>query len=181
MFDADRTLGSHRWHVVRLHPGSKTEVVLLSSRFFCLTTHWCKFTVLCAQDDCELCETLPSRGLFYVAVFCAGQTRMLELGSQSASHFEQHCKLLYGGMKPGLVLELSRRGAKTPVFSEVLRFQENASAISHLNLAAHVMALYKFPPPNPEESLEKYEARIRAMVQLRNHRLAAQLSASKQS
>lgn len=175
MFEADRSLGSHRWHVVRLAPSTKAEVVLLSLRFFEVTTHWVDRTVLCSGLDCPLCELLASRGLFYVAVHCFSEVRLLELGAQSASHLEQHCKLLHGGMKSGQVLSLSRRTAKSPVYSEVVRFQENASSVSELTLAARVMALYKFPPPNPGETLETYEARIHASSLVRNKRIAADL------
>jgi len=172
MFDADYTLGTHRWHVVRLSSGSKTEVVVLSQQFFAVTTHWVGRTVLCSGDECVLCDLLPSRGLFYLAVFCAGQTRLLELGAQSASHLEQHCKLLHGGLRAGLVLELSRRGAKQPVHSEVVRFQAGAESVPLLLLATRVMALYKFPPPNSEEALVEYEVRVRRCCNVRNVRLA---------
>lgn len=175
MFTADRSLGSARWPVVRLVPGSKTEIVLLSPSFFEITTHWYKCTVVCPGEDCDLCELLPSRGLFYVACFCASRLSILELGSQSASHFEQHCKLLHRGMIAGQVVELHRRTAKSPVHSEVVRFQENAASVTTLTLAARVMALYKFPPPNPAENLERYEQRLREAAKLRNRRLAAQL------
>src|SRR6266566_2548109 len=119
MFNADRTLGSHRWPVVRLVAGSRTEVTLLSTRFFCLTTHWYKCTLPCPGDDCRLCEILPARGLFYAACSCNSRVSILELAAQSASLFEQHAKLLHGGMRVGLVFLLSRRGAKSPVASEV--------------------------------------------------------------
>lgn len=172
MFHADRTLGSNRWPVVRLVAGSQTEVVLLSSRFFSLTTHWNKCTVPCCGDGCPLCEVLPSRGLFYVAANCVSRVSIVELASQSASHFEQHCKLLYGGLRPGLVVQLTRRGAKTPVRSEVVRVQEGCSEITQLELARHVMALYKFPCPNPDEDLEHYELRCQAVAKVRCNRTA---------
>lgn len=175
MFDADRTLGTHRWHVVRLSPGSATEVVLLSQAFFAVTTHWNGVTVLCPGDDCDLCDFLPSRGLFYLAVHCLGAVRMLELGAQSASHLEQHCRLLYGGIKAGQIVALNRRTAKSPVHSEVVRFQENVQPVTTLSLAQHVLAMYKFPPPNPSEDLERYEARIRESCILRNRRIANEL------
>src|SRR6266487_791749 len=167
MFNADRTLGSNRWPVVRLVAGSRSEVVLLSSRFFCLTTHWTRCTIPCCGDDCGLCELLPFRGLFYVACACNSRVSILELASQSASHFEQHVKLLHGGMRIGLVVQLSRRGAKSPVNTEVVREQEKCTEVSQLELARHVMALYKFPCPNPGEDLAAYELRCRAVAKVR--------------
>ncbi len=176
MFQADRSLGVHRWQVVRLSPGSATEVVLLSPAFFEVTTHWSRVTVLCPGEDCALCEVLPSRGLFYVAVHCLSAVRMLELGAQSAAHLEQHCKLLHGGMTPGQVIALSRRTAKSPVYSEVVRFQANVSPVSLLSLAQHVLAMYKYPPPNPQDDLTRYEARVREACKLRNRRLADEMA-----
>lgn len=172
MFDADRTLGSSRWPVLRLVAGSKTEVVLLSTRFFCITTHWNKCTVPCCGDDCRLCEVLPARGLFYVAVMCSSRVSILELASQSASHFELHAKLLHGGLRAGLVVQLERRGAKSPVRSEGVRFQENCSEVSQLELAQRVMALYKFPCPNCGEDLATYEIRCRGIARVRCNRAA---------
>lgn len=173
MFTADRGTAGNRWPVVRLRAGSKSEVVLLSRSFFCVTTHWDRCTVLCSVDGCPLCDLLPSRGLFYVAAMCAGRVSLVELGALSASNLEQHCKLLHAGMNPGQVLELSRRTSKSPVYSECVRVQAGASEISTIDLATHVLALYKFPPPNPGELIEGYEVRIRQACRRRNE-LAAQ-------
>lgn len=176
MFNADRTLGASRWPVVRLGAGSRTEVVLLSTRFFSLTTHWNKCTLPCCGDDCRLCEMLPARGLFYAAVHCVSRISILELASQSASHFEQHAKLLGGGMRVGLVFQLERRGAKHPVRSEIIREQDKCSEVAALELAARVMALYKFPCPNPGDDLPAYEARCRSVAKVRCDRAADLLS-----
>lgn len=179
MFEADQTLGVHRWPVVRLRGGSETEVVLLSCRFFALTTHWNRCTFPCCGEDCPVCELLPSRGLFYAATHCAGRVSILELGAQSASHFEQHAKLLHGGMRPGLVFRLTRHGAKSPVRSEVVRRQENCSEVSQLELASRVMTLYKFPCPNPNEDIASYERRCRSVAKVRCTRTAQLLTDSR--
>lgn len=178
MFEADRTLGTNRWPVVRLVAGSTTEFTLLSSRFFCLTTHWIKATTPCPGDDCRLCEELPSRGLFYVAGMCGSRISILELGAQSSGLFEQHAKFTHGGFKPGLVFQLRRRGSKSPVYSEIMRFQEGCSEVPQIDLASHVMALFKFPCPNPDEDLLMYEQRCRLVAKVRCDR-AAQLLAAK--
>jgi hypothetical protein len=172
MFEADRTLGSNRWPVVRIASGSRTEVVLLSSRFFALTTHWNKCTVPCCGDDCPLCELLPARGLFYVAVTCASRLSILELASQSSSLFEQAAKFAPGGFAPGQVVELGRKGTKQPVRSEVVRFQLGCSAVDHFELVRHVMALYKYPVPNPTEDLATYEIRCSGIARVRCNRAA---------
>jgi len=178
MFNADASLGSHRWPVVRLRGGSHTEVVLLSTKFFLLTTHWQRVTYPCCGDDCAVCELLPSRGLFYVAVGCNGQVSLLELGAASSSSFEQHAKFVGGGMIVGQVFDVSRRGDKSPVRSEFLRLQDRCSEVPHLELAKRVMALYKFPPPNPGEDIASYERRSHLIAKSRCDR-AAQLMLSK--
>lgn len=172
MFNADPTLGTSRWPVVRLGGNSRTEVTLLSTRFFCLTTHWYGVTVPCCGEDCRLCELLPARGLFYAAVHCNSRISILELASQSSAHFEQHAKLLHGGMRIGLVFALERRGAKHPVRSEVVREQSKCSEVAPLDLARRVMALYKFPCPNPGEDLAMYEKRCRIVAKARCDRTA---------
>jgi hypothetical protein len=181
MFSADRYLSPNRWPVVRIGAAGRTEVVLLSRRFFALSTHWVRSTVPCSGDDCTLCETLPVRGLFYLACMCNGRVSIVELGGLSASALEQHAKLLHQSMRPGLVIELSRKGAKSPVRSEVVREQAGVNDVSHLDLAAHVMALYKFPPPNVGESIESYELRCRIIAVVRNRRFAVSLEKSHQT
>jgi hypothetical protein len=176
MFNADRTLGAHRWPVVRLGANSRTEVVLLSTRWFCLTTHWNRCTIPCCGEDCLLCDLLPSRGLFYAAVHCCSRVSILELASQSAAHLEQHAKLLGGGMRVGLVFSLERRGAKHPVRSEIVREQEKCAEVSQLELATRVMALFKFPCPNPGEDISAYERRCRLVAKVRCDRAAELLS-----
>lgn len=177
MFHADQSLGKHRWPLVRMQAGSHVEVVLLSARFFALTTHWNKCTVPCCGENCKLCEVLPARGLFYVAVGCQSVVSILELGAQSASHFEQHAKLFHGGMIPGLVFELTRRGAKQPVRSQVIRVKEGCREVEDLELATRVMALYKFPCPNPEEGLVDYSDRLARIARVRCDRAFDLLSA----
>lgn len=172
MFSSDRTLGANRWHVVRLRGGCQTEVVLLSTRFFELTTHWVNQTVPCAGDGCLLCDEIGPRGLYYAAVMCNSRVMILELGCQSSSYLEQHARLLHGGMQPGQVYVLSRSGDKKPVRSECIRVVNTAKEVEHMDLVAHVMAVYKFPPPNPGEGINSYEGRCRKIAQVRNARVA---------
>lgn len=175
MFNADQQAGTTRWTVVRLRCGSQASVTLLSPSFFALTTHWTGQTVPCSGDDCALCEFSPARGMFYAAVYSNSRVCLLELSAISASHFEQHCRLLHGGMRPGLQVDVSRRTEKRPIFTEVTGFKEGATPIELLDLAAHVMVLYKFPYPNPGETIAAYEMRIRQSTIIRNRRLAEQM------
>lgn len=176
MFRADYGNAGARWPVLRIGIGSRTEVTLLSREFFCLTTHYHRCTIPCAIDGCSLCEMLPSRGLFYLAVMCEGRRSILELGVFSANDLEQHTKLLHGGMMPGHLISLSRRTAKGPIRSTVLATLPEVGAIDRLMLAQRVLAIYKLPCANPSETIETYEERIRSMVLRRNEHLARELS-----
>lgn len=170
MFNCDCAAGVDRWPLVRMVAGSETEVVVCSEGFLPLTTHWVGKTVVCAGDGCCLCDLLPARGVFYLPVVCAGRASILELSAVSASHFEQHCKLLHGGIRPGLVVELRRRGHKSPVHSEVVGTVGTATAVPMLKFVGLVMALYHFPGANPGESFDHYEKRLRQMVLSRSVR-----------
>lgn len=180
MFEADSGRATRRWPVLRMTPGHKTEVRLLSDRFFPLTTHWIRnaafprgATAPCPGDCCALCETLPSRGLFYLACGVNGGIWILELAAQSSSLLEQHLKLLHGGIKPGQNVVLMRVSEKSPVRSECVSFHEGTKAVSLFDLAARVMALYRYPGPNPSEGLEEYEQRMRTLCQRRTAGFAA--------
>lgn len=180
MFDADRGAGSSRWQVLRLRGGCSADIVLLSRSFFAVSTHWTGCTVACAGEGCELCELLPGRGLFYVAAMCIARVHLVELGAQSASHMEQQAKLLHGGLTPGQEWTLRRRTDKAPIYTECTGQRQASSEVLPLQIAAKVMALYKYPCPNPTENLEQYDARIHASAVLRCKRLAEQIKAGKQ-
>lgn len=170
MFNRDSAAGVERWPLVRMVAGSETEVVVCGDTFLPLTTHWVGKTVVCAGDGCSLCDHVPARGLFYLPVVCASRASILELSAVSASHFEQHCKLLHGGIRPGLVVVLRRRGHKSPVHSEVVRTVKTACSVPLIRFVGYVMALYHFPGANPGEEFADYEARLRQMVLLRSDR-----------
>lgn len=170
MFDASPSPGSTRWPVVRVGVGGTTRVVVCAERFLPLTTHWVTRTVLCAGEDCPLCEALAARGLFYLPVAWDERPAMLELSALASSHFEQHAKLLHGGIRPGLVVELSRRGRRSPVRAEVVAVRENVAAVPVLEFAPKVMALYSLPGPNPGETFAEYEQRLVRVVRIRAER-----------
>jgi predicted RNA-binding Zn-ribbon protein involved in translation (DUF1610 family) len=125
-----------------------------------------------------VCEIMPARGLFYLAVGCNGLISLLELAAQSSSGFEQHAKFMGGGMIVGQVFRVQRRTDKAPVKAELLRVQERCAEVPHLELAKRVMALYKFPCPNPGEDIASYEHRCRLVAKVRCDR-QAQLMLSK--
>lgn len=172
MFNADYANAGYRWPVVRLKMGSVVQVTLLSRAYFSLTTHFYRVTIACAGDGCAFCDLLPARGLFYLAAMCDGRRSILELGVYSANDLEQHCVLLHGGMRPGLVVELSRRSKKGAVHSQVTGDVPGCGEVEPLLLAQRVLAVYKLPCCNPGETMEMYEARVQSIVRRRNAALA---------
>jgi len=172
MFEADNSRMLTRWEVLRLQVGHKSEMVLLSDKAFCLTTHYVGRTIPCAGGECPLCETLPQRGLWYVAGAVNGRVMMVEFGGTSFSYLEQHAKLLHGGLKVGQVYRLSRQTVKRPTWSECIGVQEGCKPVDHFDLAKHVMALYRFPCPNPDEDLAAYDRRCHRLAFVRNKRAA---------
>lgn len=180
MFEADQTSGGARWPLVRVAAGSETVVTLLSGRMLPLTVHWAERSVPCCGSDCPLCSWLPARALFYLPVICMQRVSILELASLSSSHFEQHCKLLHGGVRAGLVLRLTRRSQKAPIFSEVIDEKKGVKDVSLVELAAKVMALYQLPAPNVAEELESYSARCAHITRIRAERILAKLKSSNQ-
>lgn len=178
VFHADQVSGGSRWPLVRISVGGSTEVVSLAASFLPLSVHWLGRSVVCPGSDCDLCELLPLRGLFYIPVMCAGRTSILELASQSSSHLEMHCKLLHGGLAAGLVLRLSRRAAKAPVFSEVVDRRSGVRAVPVEHFASRVAALYHLPPINPGETLDFYELRLQTMSRHRAKNEAAKMRAA---
>jgi hypothetical protein len=140
-----------------------------------LSVHWVNQSVVCCGEHCELCELLPLRGLFYLPVLCCGRTSILELASQSSAHLEMHCKLLHGGLEPGLLIRLSRRSAKSPVYSEVIDRRVGTRAVPMELFASRVAALYHLPPNNPGDTIEAYQERLQKMCRVRNLNLAAKL------
>lgn len=179
MFEADFGGATRRWPLVRFGANSRTRCILLSSKFFAVTTHWVPegkgYTVLCPGVGCELCELLAARGLFYVAVSCEQRVSLLELGAQSAAHLEQHLKLLHGGMICGHVLELRRSGKRQPVVGECVETVSGVGGVTYEELLRHVMVIYKMPGLNPAETLKDYEERISRTVRIRHGRILSSL------
>lgn len=175
MFADTQTSGTARWPLVRIASHGETTVVLCASRYLPLTVHWVGRSVVCGGDGCELCSVLPSRGLYYLPVVCQTRASILELGALSSSLLEQHCKLLHGGMQPGHVVRLCRRSAKSPVMGEVVDHKEGVQAVEQMTFARCVVALYHLPGPNPDESFDSYQERLRHLALMRSDRERARL------
>lgn len=171
MFDAPDSAGVNRWPVLKLRAGSKCSAVLLGMRFLPLSSHWAGQTLPCPGESCPLCEILPLRGLWYLPVSVEGRASILEMSSMASSNFEQHAKLLHGGMQVGQLVEFSRRGAKSPIYGEIVEQCAGVVAVPFMLFASRVMALYHLPAANPSESLERYEERLRAISLVRAERV----------
>ena len=177
VFCVDCASGGARWPLVRIGVGATCEVISLSHRFLPLSVHWTGQSTVCAGDGCDLCELLPVRGVYYLPVMCQGRTSILELASQSSSHLEMHCKLLHGGLQPGLVILLRRRSPKAPVGSEVIDRRPGCVAVPMEIFASRVAALYHLPGCNPDETLAQYEARLSSMCRVRCQLMGARMRA----
>lgn len=189
MFSPTPSAGAARWSIVRVRAGSQTEVIVVGSKLLPLSTHWIAAgrgrSVLCPVDDCPLCVWLPVRGFFYLPVIWDARQCILELSSLAASHFEQHCKLLHGGIRPGLVVALSRKSAKQPIRSEVVEEREGVAAVDFLTFCSRVMAVYNYPPANPValgscpmQALEMYERRLMVAARVRAQLVVDELQAA---
>lgn len=178
MFDPNFCSSASRWPLVRISSGGRTSVILLQTTMLPLSVHWVGRSMLCPQAACALCNILPVRGLFYLPVSCNGRASILELGAMSSSHLEQHCKLLHGGVRPGLEVDLTRRGAKSPVHSEVVGFRPGCVSVEMIEFIGRVMALYHLPSANPNETIAAYEARLLHQVIGRAKHEAARLEES---
>lgn len=180
VFQAESQSGGSRWPLVRISVGGQTEVVTLASRFLPLSVHWIGQSIVCPGSECDLCELLPIRGVFFLPVMCGGRTSILELASQSSAHLEMHCKLMHGGLRAGLVVRLTRRAAKHPVHSEVIDARTGVESVAELVFASRVAALFHLPPCNPEENLHVYEQRLQKMTRNRGSIVAARMRAGLQ-
>lgn len=175
MFDAPDPAGAARWPVVRISVGGRCRVITLGSAFLPLSVHWVGHSIPCSRKQCALCEALPVRALFYLPVACQGRTSIFEVSSTASANIEQHCKLLHGGLRPGLELDVLRRSAKSPLYGEVVGEHSSTSEVPLLLFASRVMALYHLPCANPQETLEAYQVRLHKICAVRNERLAQQL------
>jgi hypothetical protein len=175
VFSVDGASGGARWPLVRIGVGATCEVISLAHKFLPLPVHWTGQSTVCAGEGCDLCELLPTRGVYYLPVMCQGRTSILELASQSSSHLEMHCKLLHGGLQPGLVIMLRRRSPKAPVGSEVIDRRPGCVAVPMEIFASRVAALYHLPGCNPDEALSQYELRLQSMCRVRNKITAARM------
>lgn len=175
MFDAPDPAGAARWPVVRISVGGRCRVITLGSAFLPLSVHWVGHSVPCSRKDCALCQLLPVRALFYLPVVCQGRTSILEVSSTASANIEQHCKLLHGGLRAGLELDVLRRSAKAPLYGEVVGEHSSTSEVALVLFASRVMALYHLPCANPRETLEAYQVRLQVICAVRNDRLADQV------
>jgi hypothetical protein len=105
-----------------------------------------------------------------------GRFGILELSAVASADFEQHARLLHGGLRPGLDLQLSRRSRKQPLRVEIVGQRSVSNAVPLTVLASRVLALYHMPPANPGESVESYGERIAAIAAKRNERLGEALT-----
>lgn len=170
-----------RWPVLRVQPGHDVEVMLLSSDWLRLNTHFHKRTVLCSESlCCPLCPLLPSRPYWYLPVsaeprktFC-----LLELSPSASSSLEQTAKFANGAIMAGQNFRLWRRAKKKPIGCEWLGLSKGACTVSVSEWVSPLMAIYGLPILRPGETIEEYGGRVASTVDQRNELVAASLKAA---
>lgn len=167
--------------ILRLKAGSDATVRLLSADWIRLPTHFARSTVLCTgQQDCPLCELLPTRWYWYLPAI-AVQTKavvLLELSAKASADLEQAAGLFGSGFHAGARFQLIRRGAKSPVRVEWTGQDDPGKGMMLHEWVTPLMHVFGLPPINPGEQLEAYADRVHRPLHKRAEALAARLAAA---
>lgn len=170
-----------RWPVVRVVPGHDKQVTLLSGDWLRLGTHYFGRTFLCTENDlCPCCSLLPSRPYWYLPclIHPVKNPGLLELSATTSADLEQRAKMLHEDVHSGLMLRLTRRSPKKPVYVEIV---DDVGMMAELTLqewVSAVMAVYCLPPLRVGEGIVEYSARIQGSVIERGEVQAARLKAA---
>jgi hypothetical protein len=165
-----------RWPLLRVRPGHQFEFELLSGEWVRLCTHFCTKTFLCAEDDrCEACSVLPARNYWYLPGLAGPEKRpsLIELSASASADLEQRAKFSFGSIGAGLTVVCSRKGPRSPVLCEPLRFAARATPLPFQTWVTYLMAIYNLPAVRPIDSLESYSVRVLPMVLERANLMAA--------
>jgi len=169
-----------RWGLVRVEPGHRSRVELLSGDFVRLSTHFYRRTLLCVESDlCPLCDVLPSRSYWYLPckLLPSGRLSLLELSATSSADLEQHAKLLHGKLGYGITVELSRRKRRSPMRCEIVGDVLGGKAIAPQVWVSALMAIFGLGALREFETLEQYSARVIAGVIERGKLVRGQMEA----
>lgn len=172
---------SVRWSILRVVPGHVTRVVLLSGDWLRLATHWVGKTVICPEtESCPLCELIGVRCFWYLpaAVLPGKSPCLLELSALSSADLEQRGKLFCGRIGSGIEIELTRRGSKSPIRSEIVADTPSSVRVDFQTWATALMAVYSLPMLNSDETIVEYGVRVRNLIVQRAELAAARLRAS---
>lgn len=162
------------WPLVRVKEYRSVGVILSAPGFLRVATHWARKTVICVEtDDCPLCACLPSRAYWYVpAVYLTtGQPCLLELSALSSGDLEQRAKFFGRPDLLGVQVELSRKGKRSPVRSEVVGHDPAARTCPAHIWVSKLMHVFGLRPLAEGESIETYSEAVRPQA-LQRARLA---------
>jgi hypothetical protein len=178
--DSESPSVASRWALVRVPVGRGLRIELLSGDWIRLSTHFARRTFLCTgEDDCPLCEFLPSRPFWYLPVLLVPGSRpaLLELSGTASADLEQVSKLAFGRLGAGCVFDVSRRASKKAARAEAVSEAPAQMRVSLQRWGTALMAIYGLPQFNEGEGLESYGDRTRTKVYARAEMIAARLRA----
>lgn len=181
MFSTESPGTVRRLAVLRVPPGARIGVELLSADFVRLATHFAGRTFLCPEgEECDACVYLPSRCYWYLPALClATQTlALLELSSSASADLEQKVRFGSGAFRPGAQVQISRRTKTSPLRVEFCQQSESKAVPALFEWVSPLMALYRLPPLARGESLASYGDRVRSRVVSRAKLAASELRAA---
>lgn len=159
--------------VVRVRAGSLLRVVLLGAGPVWIETHWSDRALICPGDECPACPVQNPRCVGYLAVAIAApgmalRPAMLEVTPSCWGRFAGLLEMEGLRDERGVVVELSRRTAKSPLVAVPLldAWSGDLPAFTVAGLFEALAVLYRLPVPTPGEKPEAWAVRVQSSARL---------------
>lgn len=105
--------------LLRVRPGSSTEVVVQSEDVVYVNTHWLGRRLWCCMEDCPGCQHSPIRTVGYFAAVVelpqGPRPVLIETTPNEMCRLDGFLQMAKLEFKPGLLLEASKRYKPSPV------------------------------------------------------------------
>jgi len=156
--------------LLKVMPGSRTQVVLQSDAVEVVQTHWFDKQYLCPGWDCPACGTYGGRvGVFFVGLVRQGPEWapcLVELTAGAWSRAGMLIQMESMEIGPGLCLELSRHSARKGVRAEPVEWTENINPLlaTRERLVDALGVLFRLPARGLEETAAVWVERVRSAV-----------------
>lgn len=156
--------------LVKLPGGAVFEAALQGASWLFFGSHWLKRVLLCSGDGCPGCVVGVPRVMGYRVCLVRGAERwrpaLLEVSSGAVSGLAGFLEMEGVADVPGLVVELRRRGKRSPLRVEPI--STGGAVSSHLGevraLVNAIAVLYGLPLMSPEEEVKQWSERVRPMA-----------------